>query len=130
MHTRLTTAALTAAALLALAACSSTDESKPGFPPGTKVATAPPISAPTVPSPDAAQQTALLGKLTGIDPGLTVSPDRAIRRAVNSCETLHTNPDRKAAVHTIALRFDGGNAHIDDAKAERIAAAIEATFCK
>lgn len=130
MRTR--TAAVTAALLLAtLTACSTEPEPEPD-------ATAPPKApAPPAPSKSSAflrptpeQEKTLITALTAIDPALTVKEERAISRSVGVCDDIRNGKDAATITKNAAFRYDGGDASVDNAKAEKIVKAIKDAYCK
>ncbi|MGW6009697.1 DUF732 domain-containing protein [Streptomyces sp. NPDC055210] len=135
MHARTTFAALLAAGLLALTGCSpSTEgsdkaESKPAAKPETAASPAPATSSAFL-RPTAAQEKVLISGLTAIDPGLTVKESRAISRSVGVCDDIRSGKAHADVVHNAAFRYDGGNASVDDAKAEKIVGVVKASYCK
>jgi pectin methylesterase-like acyl-CoA thioesterase len=134
MRTRLTAAAIAAAAFLTLTACNS-DDSDDDTNGKTAPTTAPSKSAqPSTSSaflrPTPAQEVTLLASLTSIDPALTANTERAVRRSVNVCDDILKGKDHATVVKNAAYRYDGGTAHVDTAKAEKIVTAIKGAYCK
>lgn len=80
--------------------------------------------------PTPAQEKTLLEGLTAIDPGLTVKEDRAVRRSVGVCDDIRTGKDQDTIIKNAAYRYDGGNASVDAAKAERIVQVIKDSYCE
>ncbi|MER7206350.1 hypothetical protein ABT340_04725 [Streptosporangium sp. NPDC000239] len=76
-----------------------------------------------IPKPNAQQTEDLLSGLREINPGLDQA--RSIDRARNTCSDLLAGKDRKTVIINTGLRFNGGDAHIDAADAEKIVALIE-----
>ncbi|MFF0593192.1 hypothetical protein [Streptomyces antibioticus] len=130
MRTR-TIIATTAILAGGLAACTSgsTDTSSTDSKPAkaTPVTTTSPSSA--FLRPTAAQEKVLIRGLTAIDPGLTVKESRAISRSVGVCDDIRTGKEHAAVVHNAAFRYDGGNASVDDVKAEKIVQVIKDSYC-
>lgn len=79
------------------------------------------------PTPE--QEKTLITALTAIDPGLTVKEERAISRSVGVCDDIRQGKDKTTVIENAAYRYDGGNASVDEAKAEKIVAAIEDAYC-
>lgn len=125
MHRRLTTAVLTASALLALTACSSTD-AKPETTPSVDYSAA--EKAAGIPAaPTGAKRTALLDALKAIDPSLVADEDKAIDHARNQCSSL--NGGSAKADWSAAQRFGDDTHPLTDAQGKAINAALRATLC-
>ena len=119
-------AAITVAALCLTACVSST---KPTANPETATSPAPATSSAFL-RPTTAQEKVLIRGLTAIDPGLTVKESRAISRSVGVCDDIRTGKAHDAVVRNAAFRYDGGNASVDDAKAEKIVKVVKASYCQ
>jgi hypothetical protein len=63
---------------------------------------------------------AYLAALTALDAGLTVKPERAIRRGRNTCYDLGEGKRTETILDNTRQRFDGGHASVDAAMAEKI----------
>lgn len=130
MRTRIATAALAATALLTLAACNSSDDSKPPAPPKmpTAVDTASIEAGLGIPpKPVGAKRTAYLAAIKAIDPALVADPDKAIDAGRNQCMQLHGGV--KNEDHIAAERF-GNDAHpLTDAQGKALNTALRATLC-
>lgn len=125
MRTRTTTAGVLAALALTLTACDSGDDQADTKP--NKNSPAP--TASDFLRPNVAQQKTLIDGLTAIDPGLTVNEERAVRRSVNVCDDIRKGKDDKTVTGNAAYRYDGGNADVDNAKAEKIVKVIKDAYC-
>ncbi|MEU4675186.1 DUF732 domain-containing protein [Amycolatopsis sp. NPDC023774] len=99
----------------------------------------PPAPAPAAPAASASPRGVPVGPagrtyleaLRSIDPGLVENRARAILRGRDVCDDLAQGKDRATVVKNAALRFAGGHASIDQAKAEKIVAAIGSSgLCK
>ncbi len=80
-----------------------------------------------VPTPDAGQAAAYLEALRGIDPGLVVNEERAIRRGRAICDRIINPPGGKnmtLAQYTVA-ELSGGNATINQAQAYEVIKAVK-----
>ena len=126
MRTRTTTAGILAALALTLTACDSGDDQADAKP--TASSPAPANSA--FLEPNATQEKTLINGLTAIDPGLTVNEERAVRRSVNVCDDIRKGKDGKTVISNAAYRYDGGDASVDNAKAEKIVKVIKDSYCK
>jgi hypothetical protein len=144
MRTRLAAAALAAAALLTLSACSSDsggDEAHDRTAPTTAGMPTAPTTAPSAvattgagksvpglpPEPTGAGRTVYLAALTAVDPALGADAGKAVDDGRNQCTTLDTggrNPD-----HSAAERFGSGTHPLTDAQGKAINAALRLTLC-
>lgn len=61
-----------------------------------------------------------LAAMSDLDPGLTVNVARAVRRGRNTCYDIAEGKEPATVLNNARLRFDGGNAQVDEAKAKRI----------
>ncbi|MFC8584211.1 DUF732 domain-containing protein [Streptomyces sp. NPDC057217] len=121
--------AASAAALLALTACST--DAEPDVTP-TTTSTAPATTdtgkaGGIPPEPTGAERTALLAALRAVNPALVADEDDAIDNARNQCSSLTgggKDPDG-----TAQQRFSGDGHEVTAAEAKAINAAL-ATFCK
>lgn len=119
----------TAAVLVLLAAGCGTAEntsSAPTTASGPKATL--PIGIPTA-TGTAGDERAYVAALTGIDPGLTVNVDRAVRRGRNVCQKVASDGLNAKTTDYVWQEFDGGNASVDTAKATRILAATRQLLC-
>ena len=126
MRTRTITAGLIAALALSLTACGSSDDQADTKPKADDPA---PATSSAFLRPNAAQEKTLIDGLTAIDPGLTVKPDRAVSRSVGVCDDIRKGKDTKTVTANAAYRYDGGNASVDNAKAEKIVKVIKDAYC-
>ncbi|MEW2415360.1 hypothetical protein AB0953_16815 [Streptomyces sp. NPDC046866] len=142
MRTHLSLAALTAAAVLALAACGS--DPKPAAPsdkPAAKPAPAAPQSADPEaarsaagipPSPAPAQRAAYLAALNKIDPEIVNGKeDKAVSRGLDQCQSMKGEKDPAKRVAGAEKRFIGPT-HPDGfgpAKSALIVAAVQVNLC-
>jgi hypothetical protein len=132
MRTRLAAAALTAAAILTLAACNDTDDDSAKAPAPPKTPTA--VDTASIeaslgipPKPTGAKRTAYLAAIKAVDPYLVKDPDKAIDHGRNQCSALHggaANPD-----HFAAQRFGDDTHPLTDAQGKALNAALRATLC-
>lgn len=130
-----TTIATTAAALLALTACTvdnppATPSYKDGAEASTATATASFDTRPAgiPPKPEGAEREALLGALRAINPALAEDPDNAIDNARNQCSAINGGGDN---VDSLAQqRFSTGSHEVTTVEAKAINATLGATFCK
>lgn len=83
----------------------------------------PPAPEPTL----SAAESSYVGQLSGIDPGLVVNEQRAVRRGESVCYEQAHGRSGTALVEYARQEFDGGNAAVDTAKAQQIVALIGAT---
>jgi ABC-type oligopeptide transport system substrate-binding subunit len=127
MRTRTITAGLLAALALTLTACDSGDDQADTKPSAKSPA---PATSSAFLRPNAAQEKTLIDGLTAIDPGLTTNQDRAVRRSVDVCDDIRKGKDSKTVISNAAYRYDGGNASVDNAKAEKIVRVIKDAYCK
>ncbi|WP_031010675.1 hypothetical protein [Streptomyces sp. NRRL F-5727] len=130
MNRTAATVAATAAALLALTACSSTDAPADTKPSATATATASVDTRPAgiPPEPQGAEREALLGALRTINPALVEDPDKAIDRARNQCSAINGGGDN---VDSLAQqRFSTSSHEVTAVEAKAINATLGATFCK
>lgn len=119
----------TAALTLALTACGTAPEpDASGAKPRASAPAPSKSSALLRPTPE--QETTLLAALTAIDPALTVKKDRAVSRSVSVCDDIRKGKDDATVVKNAAYRYNGGDAHVDEAKGARIVEAIKAAYCK
>ncbi|MFI7532588.1 hypothetical protein [Streptosporangium sp. NPDC049376] len=82
-----------------------------------------------VPKLDAGQTRELLAGLRKIDPAL--DEPRSVERARNTCSDSLNGKPRDQIVENTRLRFDGGDARIDAADAEKILLLIlQAGWCE
>ena len=125
MRTR-TTVGILAALALSLTACGSSDDQADTKPKADNPA---PATSSAFLRPNAAQEKTLIDGLTAIDPGLTVKPERAVRRSVGVCDDIRKGKDSKTVISNAAYRYDGGNASVDNAKAEKIVRVIKDAYC-
>lgn len=81
----------------------------------------------TVPSPSAAEQRAYLATLKTIDPGLTTSTERVMRRAGRVCERILHGADggSMSLEQYVVAELSGGNATINEAQAKQVIAAVK-----
>lgn len=132
MRTR--TAAITAALLLTLTACSSSSDSDDRKP---AMAT-PPASTPAdnsdaekaagiPPEPKGAERVALLAALKAINPALVADEDKAITNARNQCSAIKGGGDADASAKA---RFSTNQHEVSDTEAVAINAALKASLCK
>lgn len=134
MHTRTTTAALTAVLLLTLTAC-STEAPDTKAPVGAAKAAPPkadpaPATSSAFLRPTPGQEKTLIAGLTAIDPGLTVKESRAISRSVGVCDDIRTGKDDATVIKNAAYRYNGGNASVNEAKGAKIVDVIKKSYCK
>ena len=127
MRTRTTTVGILAALALTLTACDSGDDQADTKPTASSPA---PASSSAFLEPNATQEKTLINGLTAIDPGLTVNEERAVRRSVNVCDDIRNGKDGKTVISNAAYRYDGGDASVDNAKAEKIVKVIKDAYCK
>lgn len=133
MRTRITAAAVAAAALLTLTACSSGDD-KPASgtdAPASTNAPAATSSAAAAGSPatlDAATRTVLMNALRTIDPALAADQDKAVSDGFAQCEALADDGDLTG--HSAAQRFSTGSHPLSDAQGVAIDAALRLTLCR
>lgn len=128
MHHRSATAGILAALALTLTACDSSDASDKADAKPTATSSAPATSSDFM-RPNIAQQKTLIDGLTAIDPGLTVNEERAVRRSVNVCDDIRKDKDDKTVITNAAYRYNGGDASVDNAKAEKIVKVIKDAYC-
>lgn len=119
-----TSVTLTLLTLLLAAGCSAA----PGA--GTPAGSSPPGPAVTLPSPNAAQQEALLASLAGIDPRL--ADGQAVDKARSLCGSILGMATADQLIAAVKARFPGGGgAPLTDGDAQRILSAIGANgFCR
>ncbi|MFE5140680.1 DUF732 domain-containing protein [Streptomyces fagopyri] len=79
--------------------------------------------------PDKAEEKALLTKLKAINPGITVNEERAVRRAVNTCQEIHAGDSPQTLIKNTSYRFTGGNATVNEDQAFQVITAVKGTFC-
>ncbi|MDV5148572.1 hypothetical protein R1T08_31505 [Streptomyces sp. SBC-4] len=126
---RLTAATFAATAAVLPAACGTTPE--PDAPAAKPSAPAPAPSksiASLRPTPEQEKTGSIA--LTAIDPVLTVKGDRTISRSVSVCDDIRKDKDEANMVKNAAYRYNGGDAHVDEAKGARIVEAVKAAYCK
>jgi hypothetical protein len=126
MRTRTTTAGILAVLALTLTACGSSDDQADDKPSAKSPA---PATSSAFLRPNVAQEKTLIDGLTAIDPGLTVNEERAVRRSVGVCDDIRKGKDHDTVVGNAAYRYDGGNASVDNAKAEKIVKVIKDAYC-
>lgn len=146
MRTRLTAAALTAAALLALTACSSGDgdgdaggtaapsatgtvgSAPAADSPGASTSAAADKAVPGIPAkPTGPRRAAYLAALKAVDPAIVRDPDGAVADGRNQCTSLNggaRNPD-----HSAAERFGDDTHPLTDTQGKAINLALRATLC-
>jgi hypothetical protein len=118
--TSITLALLT---LLLAAGCSAAPD---GGTPAGSPSTSPAV---TLPSPNAAQQEALLASLARIDPQL--ADGRAVDRARSLCGSILGMATADQLIAAVKARFAGGGAPLTDGDAQRVLSAIGANgFCR
>lgn len=99
-------------------------------PAATARATTAVSAEPRVPTPDAGQRAAYLAALEGIDRGLVVNEDRAIRRGRAVCDRiLHPSGGTMTLREYVVAELSGGNATIDQAQATKVVAAVK-VWCR
>ena len=113
-------AAVAAAAVLLLGACSG----------GSTTPAAPVVTAVAIPSPDAAQATALLAALGAIDPSLNEA--KSVSRARSMCSSILANAKGEGGVtplvDVVRTRFTADQ--LTDAQAQAVIEAIQSsTWC-
>lgn len=87
-------------------------------------ATPTPTSAFLRPTPE--QETVLIRGLESLDPRLVENRDRAVSRAVDTCDAALNGAEPARAA---ADRYDGGTISVDTALGQRIAQVIADSFC-
>jgi peptidoglycan hydrolase-like protein with peptidoglycan-binding domain len=126
MNTRTTAAALCAATLLTLTACSSSnDDAKSTSTPSVNHSSAE-AAAGIPPKPDAATRTALLAVLKAINPALVADEDKAIDNARNQCSTINGGGNADASAQA---RFSTSDHEVTAAEAQAINAALKSALC-
>ncbi|MFF7210149.1 hypothetical protein ACFZAU_06360 [Streptomyces sp. NPDC008238] len=132
MRTRLSAAALLAAVLLAVPACSSgsDDTGEPGGgatpsagAPGSKV---PDISEGVPQEPTGAERAALVAALKAVDPALAADADKAVANARQQCATVTGGGNAVAAAQS---RFGSAGHQVTEEEAKAINAVLEQTLC-
>ncbi|MFF4557152.1 DUF732 domain-containing protein [Streptomyces sp. NPDC001422] len=79
--------------------------------------------------PSPAEEKQLLSKLKAINPGITVNEERAVRRAVNTCQEIQAGDSPQTLIKNTSYRFTGGNATVNEDQALQIIKAVKGTFC-
>lgn len=64
-----------------------------------------------------------------IDPGLVANESRALRRGRDVCLDISEGKPEAQVIENARLRFDGGDASVDTAKATRIVQAVRTYYC-
>jgi hypothetical protein len=121
--------AVTAVALL-LTACSGGDDDATSKQPAQVAESAASGPGQQVGEPTAAQRTALLKGLAGIDPALSRGREQAFDNAVTTCADLLDPKDRtgRALRDAARLRFSGV-AELDDAQTMKVLTVVRDTIC-
>lgn len=142
MRTRLTAAALTAAALIALTACSSDGDDAKSKTTPTAIGATTTAAGKVTPSvdmssieaaagfpaePTGAKRTAYLAAIKAVDQSLVTDPDKAIRNGRNQCQAI--NGGSKNLDHQAAERFGTGSHALGDDQGKLINAALKLTLC-
>ncbi|MFE3409417.1 DUF732 domain-containing protein [Streptomyces mirabilis] len=104
----------------ALTACGGSDKPKAESSPEKPSASAP--VAPVVPTPDAAQTTALMKALRSA--GVTTDQKHAVSNARNVCLDLKQGKDPKAAAVNAKARYE-----VTDAQSVKVVSAVQDSFC-
>ncbi|MFF8864785.1 hypothetical protein ACF08B_22330 [Streptomyces sp. NPDC015139] len=136
MNTRITAAALLAAAALALTACSSSSESTTKSAPSPKASTkpSPDMSAAEKavgipPKPTGAKKAELLRALAAANPGIVKYEDKAIDAARNQCMAINGNAQKLD--WSASQRFTYKDVTTTEAQGKQINAALKGIgFCK
>ncbi len=134
MSTRLSTAVLLAAVLLAVPACTSgTDDDAGGKPgggatpstgaPGSKV---PDISEGIPEEPTGVERAALLAALKAVDPALAADADRAVANARQQCATITGGGNAVAAAQS---RFGSAGHQVTEEQAKAVNEVLKRTLC-
>lgn len=128
MRKPITAAALAAATLLALTACSSDSGSSAAQPSDSATASsAPAIDTGIPPEPTGAKRTALIAALKAVDPYIAEDEAKAIDHARNQCSSL--NGGAANVDHSAAVRFGDDTHPLTDAQGKAINAALQASLC-
>ncbi|MFI0723903.1 hypothetical protein [Streptomyces sp. NPDC021224] len=144
MRTRIAAAAVAAAALVTLTACSSdhkdggtdgrstasatTQPASPSDSDSPADSTAGDTSGAGVPAkPDPATQQLVIGSLQQVDPALAADPDQTIASARTQCQVLAGRGDGTG--HQAAQRFSTPGHPLTDAQGIAINAALNALLC-
>lgn len=138
MRTRLAATAVTAAALLCLAACSSGGNDKAAAPSSSDTAGVPAATSPAgtaIPSstaslpaaPNAVVRAGYLAALKAVDPALAADPDQSVRTGRTQCAQLDSDPE--TADHVAAERFSTPGHPLTDAQGKLIDVALHTTLC-
>jgi hypothetical protein len=129
MRTRITAAAIAAAAFLTLTACNSDDSDD-----DTNGKTAPTVDMSSIQSaagfpaePTGAALTAYLAAIKAAAPSLTDDPGKLIRHGQNQCQAM--NSGAANADHAAAERFGNDVTPLTDAQGQAINAALRLTLC-
>ncbi|SNS49163.1 hypothetical protein SAMN05216252_106196 [Actinacidiphila glaucinigra] len=133
MRTRLSTAVLLAAVLLAVPACSSGTDDAGGGPeggatpsagaPGSKV---PDISEGIPEEPTGVERAALLAALKAVDPALAADADKAVANARQQCATINGGGNAVAAAQS---RFGSAGHQLTEEQAKAVNEVLERTLC-
>ncbi|MFF3254528.1 hypothetical protein ACFYWP_26730 [Actinacidiphila glaucinigra] len=133
MRTRLSTAVLLAAVLLAVPACSSGTGDAGGGPgggatpstgaPGSKV---PDISEGIPEEPTGVERAALLAALKAVDPALAADADKAVANARQQCATINGGGNAVAAAQS---RFGSADHQVTEEQAKAVNEVLKRTLC-
>ncbi|MFJ9911502.1 hypothetical protein [Actinacidiphila glaucinigra] len=129
MRTRLSTAVLLAAVLLAVPACSSGTGGPGGGAtpstgaPGSKV---PDISEGIPEEPTGVERAALLAALKAVDPALAADADKAVANARQQCATINGGGNAVAAAQS---RFGSADHQVTEEQAKAVNEVLKRTLC-